>query len=84
LQLEVITSVAGFYYSLQSYVIGAQLSASEDTWFFPSTKKPESFTHFLSVSFRKALKDDSGLSADTLVKTIAGDLFYPLNPHAFH
>jgi hypothetical protein len=36
------------------------------------------------VSFRKALKDEAGISADTLVKTIASDLFYPLNTHAFN
>lgn len=84
LQLEVVTSIAGFQYSPQSYVIGAELSGSDDTWFFPAAKSSVTFTHFLSVSFRKALKDDTRDSADTLVKTIAGDLFYPLNPHAFH
>lgn len=84
LQLELLTSVAGFQLRPQHYIAGAQFTAPTSTWFWPSTATTaQTFTFFLSVSFREAVDDDAVESAEDVFKTIANDLFYPFNVHAY-
>lgn len=77
-QLEIVTSVTGFQLRPQSFVAGAQISGVKDTWYWPGTS-PTLFTHFLSVNFRQAIDNNQVDNAQTVAKTIANDLFYPLN-----
>ena len=79
-----MTSIAGFQLRPQSYIAGTQLIGTKDTWYWPgNASKPQTFNYFLSVSFREALDNKAVESAEDVMKTIANDLFYPFNIHAF-
>lgn len=75
LQIEVLVSQIGAYSNLQNYVVGVQMSTPESEWIYGAG---DSYLHFVSVVFKSVTPDSLSQQVISSVKSIQGELFYPL------